>query len=199
MDTTAAARHAMHDGQLRPNHITSPAVLAAFLATPRHAFTPTPVQAYADAPLQMAPGRFMPAPMVTARLVQELNIRPQQAVLVLAGGTGYAAAILTALGAKVTLVEADATLRAQAPAGVTAVASLPAGQTFDAILSESPTPRARWSEALNIGGIAAVLEEGPQGLLKGRTLTKQANHTLVAQDLLDTHLPHTQPPPSFTF
>jgi protein-L-isoaspartate(D-aspartate) O-methyltransferase len=110
----AAARKFMVDGQLRPNKVTDPLVLAAMVRLPREAFVPAAAQAraYADDAVPLAPGRAMMAPVVLARLLQALEPRLGESALVVGAGTGYAAAVLAEMGAAVTALEEDGGLLA---------------------------------------------------------------------------------------
>ncbi len=58
----------------------------------------------------------MPAPMVLARMIQALKIRPGVTALDVATGYGYAAAVMAHLGAQVTALESVPDLAAEARA-----------------------------------------------------------------------------------
>jgi protein-L-isoaspartate(D-aspartate) O-methyltransferase len=101
--------------------------------------------AYLDRSLKLdgPSGRALLTPMVSARMIQSLDLKGGERVLDYAGGTGYTAAILSHLGAEVTLVEPDSGLAARAHATLASlgmasvtVAETLAGLTgeFDAIL-----------------------------------------------------------------
>ena len=66
------ARRIMVESQLRPNRVTSEAVLAAMGSLPREMFVPEALRpiAYVDEDLEIAPGRCIMAPLTLARLVQ---------------------------------------------------------------------------------------------------------------------------------
>lgn len=145
MDMMASLRRSMVDCQLRTYDVTNLAVLDAFDTVARDAFVPAASQtlAYLDRPVLLDPasGRSLLTPMVAARMIQTLAVKPGEHVLDYAGGTGYTAAILAHLGAKVTLVEPVAALASQATARlagldvVSVVGSLAACKPgFDAIL-----------------------------------------------------------------
>ena len=147
MTAMAQLRRNMVDCQLRTYDVTQLAVLDAFETVPREAFVPAASRdlAYLDRSIALggSHGRMMLTPMVIARMVQALAVKPGERVLDYAGGTGYSAAILTFLGASVTMVEADADLAARAAAGWAAsgvsgiaIAESVAGlaDRFDAIL-----------------------------------------------------------------
>lgn len=102
----------MVEGQLRPNRVSDRHVLARFVQVDRAAFVPagTP-NAYVDQPIAYGPpGREMYSPLVVGHLVQALGFTPESRVLVLAGGSGYTAALLAPLAGHVTVCEEDASL-----------------------------------------------------------------------------------------
>ena len=68
----AKARTQMVDGQLRPNRVTDPVLLAAFRDLPREAFLPADLaaRAYVDEDVPLGGGRVLTAPMTLGRLLQ---------------------------------------------------------------------------------------------------------------------------------
>ncbi len=119
-----AARAFMVDGQVRPNKVTDPRIIAAMRRLPREAFLPPhcAALAYADEDVPLGGGRYMMEPMVIARLVQMAALRSGERVLVVAAGGGYGAALMAACGAKVTALEEDPALIALARAALAAEA-----------------------------------------------------------------------------
>ena len=169
----------MVDGQLRPNRITEPRLLAIMGALPREDFLPPGLiaRAYVDEDVRLPGGRALMEPMIIARLIQLLALRPGDRVLVVGAGTGYSAAVLAGLGGRVTAVEADAGLLAiarpalaahAAPGAVTLVEAPPAGghpvsAPFDAILIEGAVPAlpdALVAQLAEGGRLAAILSGG---------------------------------------
>src|SRR5215475_16227815 len=116
MTDFALARRNMVDGQLRPNRVTNAALLAAVGELPRERFLPDGLRsvAYADDDVPLGGGRFLMEPMVLARLVQALQVQPDDKVLVVASGRGYGAALLSRLAKSVVAVESDPTLAGSA-------------------------------------------------------------------------------------
>ena len=102
-------RRTMVDGQLRTSDVTQAGLLAAFGAVPREEFVNIAQRstAYVDQPQRLGGSRALPAPMVLARLIQAAEIEPGDRVLEVGCGTGYGAAVLTALGASVVALESD--------------------------------------------------------------------------------------------
>ena len=112
----AAARLAMIDSQLRPQGVTDAAVLGAMGTIERERFLPdhTRPLAYVDRAVLIGAGRFLAAPAVLGQLLTEMRPEPGQRALVVGAGTGYSAAVLTAIGLDVTAVESAADLAAAA-------------------------------------------------------------------------------------
>jgi protein-L-isoaspartate(D-aspartate) O-methyltransferase len=105
----AHARRAMVDGQLRPYDITDLDLIAATLEVPRERFVSPGLEplAYLDRDVLADPKRALIKPMVLGRLIQALEITPQDKVLDVAGGSGYSAAILARLADSVVALEDD--------------------------------------------------------------------------------------------
>jgi protein-L-isoaspartate(D-aspartate) O-methyltransferase len=103
----AAARLNMVEGQIRPNKVTDEAILAGFLELPRERFVPPALKgaAYVDEDLPLGHGRHLMEPMVLARLLQLAAIGPEDTVLEIGCGTGYATALLSRLARAVVAVE----------------------------------------------------------------------------------------------
>ncbi|MBL0941113.1 MAG: protein-L-isoaspartate O-methyltransferase [Alphaproteobacteria bacterium] len=107
-------RQAMVDGQLRSNQVTDQLLLEAFHEIPRELFVPDQKVAYVDDELYFSSGRFMLRPMVLARLIQALALKPKDNVLVIGCTTGYSLMLLKNLAVSVTGLESDAKLVDQA-------------------------------------------------------------------------------------
>jgi len=102
-----AARKQMVDEQLTARDITSPRVVNAMLAVPRHLFVPEPVRedAYRDMPLPIGNGQTISQPYIVAFMTQALEIEPAHRVLEIGTGSGYQAAILSVLATNVYTIE----------------------------------------------------------------------------------------------
>ncbi|MBI1309019.1 MAG: hypothetical protein GC129_04075 [Proteobacteria bacterium] len=207
---TTASRLNMVNGQLRPNKVNNPQLLAQFTSLPRENFTSAAARAHAylDQPTPIEDGREMFAPMVAARLIQALDLTPQSCVLVLAGGSGYSAAVIAGLAGQVTMVEDDAVLVAEAHTNLANVRNVrieagnPAiftpSQPLDAILVDAPFTAlpnlASLAKHLVEGGKLAGVRTSPQGLMEAVILTKHGK-SLVEEVLFETKgTPH----PAFT-
>jgi protein-L-isoaspartate(D-aspartate) O-methyltransferase len=102
----------MVNSQLRTGGIVDKVVLAAFLDVPRQRFVASEHEslAYVDRELPARGAKFrrLLAPLVLARMLQAVTVATGDRALDVAGGSGYGAALLVAMGAKVVLLESDA-------------------------------------------------------------------------------------------
>ena len=105
--------------QLRRRGIADEGVLAAMSAIPREWFVDPSVQrhAYDDAALPIASGQSISQPYMVARMTELLGVRPDDRILEIGTGSGYQAAILATLGARVLSIERFPDLAAAAPPG----------------------------------------------------------------------------------
>ena len=119
----AAARARMIETQLRARGIRDPRVLAAMAAVPREAFVPVRLRdlAYADEALPIEHGQTISQPLMVALMTELLDPEPGQRVLDIGTGSGYQAAVLAAMGCRVTSVERLPELAATARARLVAL------------------------------------------------------------------------------
>lgn len=125
-------------------------VLDAIAAVPRHLFVPETLRAraYENVPLPIGRGQTISQPLIVARMLELLELRPGDRVLDVGTGSGWHAALLAQLAGHVWTVErlpslsvrADQRLRAAGfgPERVTVIAGdgtrgLPGEAPFDAI------------------------------------------------------------------
>lgn len=93
--------------KLREKGISNDAVLAAIGKVPRHAFFDDALlnHAYEDKAFPIGEGQTISQPYTVAFQTEKLNIKPGDKVLEIGTGSGYQAAILIELGAKVYTIE----------------------------------------------------------------------------------------------
>ncbi|HEY2770600.1 MAG TPA: protein-L-isoaspartate(D-aspartate) O-methyltransferase [Solirubrobacteraceae bacterium] len=91
-------------------------VLASIATVPRDLFVPTAERprAYENVALPIGCGQTISQPLVVARMLETLALRPQDRVLDVGTGSGYHAALLAQLSAHVWTIERYAELSAQA-------------------------------------------------------------------------------------
>jgi protein-L-isoaspartate(D-aspartate) O-methyltransferase len=104
-----AEREAMVRKQLEGRGIVDARVLDAMRKVPRHRFVSESLQpyAYADRPLPIGLGQTISQPYVVAFMAEALHLRGDERVLEIGSGSGYAAAVLSLLGAEVYGIELE--------------------------------------------------------------------------------------------
>src|ERR1700674_2401199 len=113
MSGFSTARQKMVDGQVRPSDVTDIRIIDAMLAVPREAFVPANQRAlaYLDLDLDISEGgaarRFLIKPVVTAKMLQAVQIKDTDKVLVAGCATGYTAALVARLAGQVIATESD--------------------------------------------------------------------------------------------
>ena len=113
MSEFSTARQKMVDGQVRPSDVTDIRIIDAMLAVPREDFVPVSQRplAYLDIDLDVSAAgeaqRFLIKPVVLARMLQAAAIKATDNVLVVGCSTGYSAAVVTHLAARVTATDGN--------------------------------------------------------------------------------------------
>jgi protein-L-isoaspartate(D-aspartate) O-methyltransferase len=107
MTDFAAAREAMIDRQLKRRGITEKPIIDAFRAVPREAFVSPDyaLLAYGDHPLPIEAGQTISQPYIVALMIQAAGIGAGDVVLEIGAGSGYAAAVISRIAAKVVAIE----------------------------------------------------------------------------------------------
>ncbi|MCE5271138.1 protein-L-isoaspartate(D-aspartate) O-methyltransferase [bacterium] len=116
-DTSRAVeRLAMVETQIRARGVRDRNVLRAMERVPRHQFVPADQQgqAYGDYPLPIGQGQTISQPYIVALMSELLEIRPGCRVLEIGTGSGYQAAVLAEMGARVWSLEILPSLAATA-------------------------------------------------------------------------------------
>jgi len=103
----AVARRRMVEQQLVPEGVTDPGVLAAMAAIPRHLFVPRLLRhrAYESCALPIGYDQTISQPLVVGLMSMLLELRGDEKVLEVGTGSGYQAAVLSRLAARVLTVE----------------------------------------------------------------------------------------------
>jgi len=165
----AKARASMVAQQLERRGIRDRRVLQAMGSVPREAFLPgrSDRAAYDDRALPIDSGQTISQPYIVARMTELLGLEPGDRVLEIGTGSGYQAAVLARLGAKVVSLErhevlaraAAATLRSLGVEGVEVrlgdgSRGDAAGAPWDGIIVTAAAPEvpAELREQLAIGG-----------------------------------------------
>lgn len=103
----ATARRNMIESQVRTWEVLDDRVLQALDRVPRHEFVPQDSMewAYIDYQVPLGIGEYMLSPIVEARMLQELRLKPDDKVLEVGTGSGYVTALLAELAGEVWSVE----------------------------------------------------------------------------------------------
>jgi protein-L-isoaspartate(D-aspartate) O-methyltransferase len=106
-DPLTRARLAMVAGQIAARGVKDPRVLDAMRAVPRHEFVPATLRedAYGDSPLPIGHGQTISQPYIVALMTELARPSPSDRVLEVGTGSGYQAAVLSQLVARVFSVE----------------------------------------------------------------------------------------------
>ncbi|MBN1120173.1 MAG: protein-L-isoaspartate(D-aspartate) O-methyltransferase [Anaerolineae bacterium] len=115
-DSYSAAREALVEEAIVGRGITTPAVIEAMNAVPRHEFVPDDylAQAYADHPLPIGYGQTISQPYIVALMTDALNPDESDVILEVGTGSGYQAAVLAEIVDRVYTIEIVGALAEQA-------------------------------------------------------------------------------------
>lgn len=93
------AQFNMVEQQIRPWNVRSPVLLEAISGLDRTLFVPEAQQSlcYFDFPIELDESTRMLEPKVVARLIQALEIHPEDHILLVGAGSGYSAALCAQL------------------------------------------------------------------------------------------------------
>jgi protein-L-isoaspartate(D-aspartate) O-methyltransferase len=116
MTDFASRRTMMVDTQVRPSDVTKFPIIEAMLSVPREVYVPRDKReaAYMGENLPLSANRVVLEPRTLAKLLDALDIQPDEIVLDLGCGLGYSAAVIARLAEAVIAVEEDAGLAAEA-------------------------------------------------------------------------------------
>lgn len=102
-----AARREKMVRQIAGRGIEGTLLLEAFRSVPREQFVPEELSefAYEDSPLAIEAGQTVSQPYIVALMIEAAGIAPGDRVLEIGAGSGYAAAVMSRVGAQVIAVE----------------------------------------------------------------------------------------------
>jgi protein-L-isoaspartate(D-aspartate) O-methyltransferase len=200
MTDFAFEREAMVERQLRLRGIHEPEILDAFRSVPREAFV-SPAYAhlaYGDHPLPIEAQQTISQPYIVGLMIQAATIKPGDTVLEVGSGSGYAAAVISRIAAKVVGIErqhdlAEVSRERLARLGFDNVEIVegdgtkgwPARAPYDAILaaaSGSHVPQSLLGQ-LKTGGMLVMPLGGPGSVQRLVRVSKSADGSLSNEDL----------------
>jgi protein-L-isoaspartate(D-aspartate) O-methyltransferase len=198
LDAAAAERRRMIDTQIRKRGISSPRVLEAMAAVPRHEFVPAKFRdcAYADKPLPIGEGQTISQPYMVAAMTEALELTGTERVLEIGTGSGYQAAVLSLLASQVISVESHTSLALAAQERLTNLgyenvhvhngdgsAGFPDAAPYDAILVTAGAPGIPpvFTSQLREGGrlVIPVGSRDSQELVRGRKESGQLKSRIL--------------------
>jgi protein-L-isoaspartate(D-aspartate) O-methyltransferase len=211
------ARRQMIDQQVRAWEVLDLKVLEAMERVRREEFTPPAYRelAFADMNVPLGHGQSMLAPKLEGRILQALELSPDDAVLEIGTGSGYFAACLGALARTVKSVEIHADLAAAARASLartdvhnvtveTADAFAfvdPARYDAVVVTGSLPLYDACFERWLATGGrLIVVVGQGP--VMEARRVSSTGQGEWLRESLFETvidPLIHAPVPPKFIF
>ncbi len=210
------ARFAMVEQQVRPFEVLDARVLDALSAIKREDFVSPRHRklAFADMALPMEHGEVMLKPVVEGRLLQALDLAPEDEVLEIGTGSGFLTACLAHLARAVTSIDIHADFVERARGRLSALGmscarietadllSFDPGRQFDAIavggaVAEIPPRLQAW---LKPGGRLFVVR-GESPVQEAVTVTRSGESGFRLESLFETDLPYlrgTAPVERFT-
>ena len=211
------AREQMISQQLRTWNVLDEQVLDAVRSVARENFVPAAYRnlAFADTNLPLTHGQVMLAPKLEARILQAMNIKASDLVLVVGASTGYLAACAAQLAAKVRITEVNPDLAEQARRNIQGITcnnvyvdevdarQLQLNNAYDVIIVNGSLPGhdASLEQALKTGGRLFVVV-GTGSVMEAIRITRSNEQSWQREYLFETELPplsHAAPPQKFVF
>lgn len=155
-------RTMMVDTQIRPSDVTKFPIIDAMLKVAREDFVPNTARAtaYMDGPVALGEGRSMLEPRDFAKMLDAVDIQPDELVLDLGAGLGYGAAVIARLAEAVVAIEENETMVKEAEASLSA-----ANADNVAVLAGTMTDGAAQHGPYDVILIEGAVEEMPESVL----------------------------------
>lgn len=182
MPDFAARRTVMVDSQIRPSDVTKYSIIDAMLNVPRERFVPKGREevAYLGENIPLSRGRVLLDPRCFSKLLDALDVQPNEVALDVGAGLGYSTAVLARLADTVIAVEDEFAAEAErrlSELGVdnaVVVSGVPADGAqrhgpYDVILVEGgveQVPAALTDQLKDGGRIGALFMEGNLGVAR---------------------------------
>ncbi len=222
LSDSAVLRDTMVERQIRTFDVTDAGVLSRMKTVPRELFVDPPIAslAYSDARLTISGTRprELTAPLILAKLLKEAHLSEADRVLVVAGATGYAAALIAGLAASVVSLDDDESLAARAEANFAALGlanakslcgplekGAPDDAPFDLILVDGVS-QGEFSPFIGQlredGRLVAIVSKTPGARVGRATLFRRAGDNLSARPVFEAaagSLSAFAKPPQFLF
>ena len=199
------ARFNMVEQQVRTWEVLDQRVLDTLEALPRERYVPARHRnlAYSDLNLPLGHGEVMLSPKMEGRILQALDVKPDEQALEIGTGSGYLTACLARMGAQVTTVDihqefsegAQALLGSEGFDNVSfkvadASKGWDDGRRFDAIAVTGSLPEMHegFHRALTLGGrLFLVVGESP--VMEALLITRVSEDQWATESMFDTDVP----------
>ena len=217
MINVESARQQMVEQQVRAWEVLDTRVLAAMTDVRRELFVPDGYRelAFADTAIPIGYGEHMLQPKIDGRILQSLELTPQDEVLEIGTGTGFLAACLAHLAGRVRSLEIHPDFAERAIENLKLAAfnevqveacdamALTDEARWDAIAVTGSLPvyDERFQRALRIGGRLFVVV-GAAPVMEAWKITRVGEREWVRESLFETvidPLVNAPRPPSFVF
>lgn len=184
MSDFSTRRVMMVDTQVRPSDVTKFPIIEAMLAVPREVYVPGAMReaAYMGENVEIAQGRVVLEARSFAKMLDAIDIQPDELVLDLGCGLGYSTAVIARLADAVVAVEENEALAAEAQRtllsqgvdnAAVVVGGLVSGDAkhapYDVITIQGgveAVPDALLAQLREGGRIAAIFLEGALGIAR---------------------------------
>ena len=184
MSDFATRRMTMVDTQVRPSDVTKFPIIESMLAIPREVYVPADRReaAYVGENTRLAPGRVVLDARTLAKMLDALDLQPEDLVLDVGAGLGYSAAVIARMTGTVVALEEDEAMAAEAQRllseqgvdnAVVVTGALVAGAAkhgpYDAITLQGgveQVPQALIDQLKEGGRIAAIFMQGGLGTVR---------------------------------
>jgi protein-L-isoaspartate(D-aspartate) O-methyltransferase len=208
---TETARQNMIEQQIRPWNVLDDRVLNLIADVPREEYVPHEYKhlAFADLNIPLDHGEVMMSPKLEARMLQTLNVQPNETVLEIGTGSGYVTTLLAKLARHVYSVDihesfvetvrgklgADGVINVTVELG-DAANGWPQHGPYDviAITGSLPVLNRNFQESLSVGGRLFVIV-GDSPVMEARLITRISDTEFRTEDLFETDLPALQNAP----
>lgn len=194
------ARFFMVEQQIRPWDVLDPKVLELFNTQQRHEFVKPEQQslAYSDIELPIGEGQHMLAPKIEARMLQALDIDPQDTVLEIGTGSGFMTALLASLAQSVKTIDMFESLQAEAKNRLTQFNNIryeigdasqdwPDNQIYDVIVLTGSVGEIseQYKQKLALGGrLFAITGQAPA--MQAKLITRISDQEWLQEALFET-------------
>lgn len=199
------ARLNMIEQQVRPWDVFDDRVLEAMASTPRERFVSEQYcnLAFSDLELPIGNNETMLAPKIEGRILQALNIQPNESILEIGTGSGYLTACMAKLGKHVDTIDihSDASNAArQLLTGLSienvkfmtgdAFSEIDSHQHYDIVVMTGSLPMEHpmFRDMLNIGG-RLFMVTGEDPLMDAQLITRTGENEWECEHLFTTSLP----------